>query len=646
MEFPQHSQQLLAALRSQRKRGFLCDCTVQVGSSRFLAHRAILAASSPFFTMFYSDSPGGSGESGSSNSCVTLDSDIVTAAAFGLLLDFVYEGVLQLDTSLPVEDVLAAASFLHMNEVVRVCKRRLKKLGPLAEADSTRSEESNGVQNLAEAGREHESDSGLEAGVDAAAECSNMVTIAAPPSSVSIATERGHLDSIKAENRVDVGLARTQTHIPLSPDLADTTQPGVDAPPLPPAGELGLASGLPTPASCGDVRVGLVCHGEGPMLCSPCSTTETHSINQQPSSSSSVVPVRQASGQTVIPLPQSESSHSPSPHQDEPQLPQYNTPVRILLETDHSPALGKLQQMHTLTNAHAVASHAQSVHSPTNPALSPLQHTYPQIRIHNSILLQHGSSGLLTTPQAQVTSNAPTGLEVETGDSGERVLSPSIRNRSSEPMTPGRARVEEEMMDRAVKVKEEAIVISDEDQEEEVESWKDRGLVMEVDDEFDDDIQREELTSSHSLPSNPHSLPQMIHHSHELLPSSFLLSSSPCGGLTPLSLPPPATQQRSENPPYFQDFQDTMGNFVEDVPTCGECGKTFSCAYTLRRHAIVHTRERPYVCRYCYRSYTQSGDLYRHIRKAHNHRQPTKLITGDLELLLPHKSPPPPPPLS
>lgn len=32
----------------------------------------------------------------------------------------------------------------------------------------------------------------------------------------------------------------------------------------------------------------------------------------------------------------------------------------------------------------------------------------------------------------------------------------------------------------------------------------------------------------------------------------------------------------------------------------------------------MHTRERPYECRYCLRSYTQSGDLYRHIRKAHN----------------------------
>lgn len=274
MEFPQHSQQLLSALRSQRQRGFLCDCTVLVGSSRFLAHRAVLASCSPFFHMFYSDSPGGN----STSSSVTLDSDIVTSAAFGLLLDFVYEGVLQLEESPPVEDILAAASFLHMNEVVRVCKRRLQRRGPLAEADSTRSEDSAGLKKAAETRREGGADNGTDLMMALAAGHSNPVTIAAPLLSLSIVTERGQLESVKSEQRTGAGSSETRVQTPLSPDLADTTQPGIDIPPLPPGREQvqGLITGQSAPASGCHIRLGTGGHGEGSTLCSPCSTTETY----------------------------------------------------------------------------------------------------------------------------------------------------------------------------------------------------------------------------------------------------------------------------------------------------------------------------------------------------------------------------------
>ncbi|KAM9849669.1 zinc finger and BTB domain-containing protein 3 isoform 2-T3 [Aulostomus maculatus] len=638
MEFPQHSQQLLSALRSQRQRGFLCDCTVLVGSSSFLAHRAVLASCSPFFHMFYSDSPGAN-SANSSSSSVTLDSDIVTAAAFALLLDFVYEGVLQLEKSPPVEDILAAASFLHMNEVVRVCKRRLQRRGPLAEADSTRSEESANVRKAVEIGREHGSNGGDEPVATMEAGRLNPVTMAAPSVLVSKMTDRSLLDSVKPECRTSGGSSVARVQTPLSPNLADTTQPGMDAPPLRPNGELvqGHTTRQSVPVCGSHIRL-----GSGSALCSPCSTTETYS-NQQPSSSSSsssassLVSESQAGSRSAVPPPQTDSSLLPSTHQDIARVPCESESVRGPSENDQSGTAGGEHQMVVLINTPALPSHSQ-----TRRTHLQLQRSHPQIQIQSAISLQHESPDFHpSTSQTQVLA----------GPVGEVGASLTLRGERSHPGV-SRYRTEDNN-GKNIKVKVEAIVISDEELEEINEGGREREPVMEVDDDFEDDIQEEELNSSQYLTSHPQGLLQMSSHSSDypfpLSPSSSSSGAGPSShensSVAASFIPPSSSaQQQSDSSAYFQDFQDSLGNFVEDVPTCDVCGKTFSCTYTLRRHAIVHTRERPYECRYCYRSYTQSGDLYRHIRKAHDHSLPAKRSKADVEHTIPPQPPPPPPP--
>ncbi|XP_068599450.1 zinc finger and BTB domain-containing protein 17 [Brachionichthys hirsutus] len=108
MEFPWHSGKVLEQLNRQRKQGLLCDCTFVVDGVDFKAHKAVLAACSVYFRTLFLDQKD------------VVHLDISNAAGLGQILEFMYTARLRLSPQ-NVEDVLAVANFLQMQEIVNAC---------------------------------------------------------------------------------------------------------------------------------------------------------------------------------------------------------------------------------------------------------------------------------------------------------------------------------------------------------------------------------------------------------------------------------------------------------------------------------------------------------------------------------------------
>ncbi|KFV75072.1 Zinc finger and BTB domain-containing protein 8A [Dryobates pubescens] len=119
MEISSHQFHLLEQLNEQRKQDLFCDCKILVEGKVFKAHRNVLFASSGYFKMLLSQ---GLKET-TQPTVVTFE--VFSPETFMVILDFVYSGVLSL-TGQNVIEVISAASYLQMTDILHVCKTFIK----------------------------------------------------------------------------------------------------------------------------------------------------------------------------------------------------------------------------------------------------------------------------------------------------------------------------------------------------------------------------------------------------------------------------------------------------------------------------------------------------------------------------------------
>ncbi|TRY60877.1 hypothetical protein DNTS_035145 [Danionella cerebrum] len=120
MEITSHYRQLLRELNEQRQHGILCDVCVIVEGKIFKAHKNVLLGSSRYFKTLYCQV-----KKGSEQQATITHLDIVTAQGFKTILDFMYSAHLAL-TSKNVIEVMSAASYLQMTDIVQACHSFIK----------------------------------------------------------------------------------------------------------------------------------------------------------------------------------------------------------------------------------------------------------------------------------------------------------------------------------------------------------------------------------------------------------------------------------------------------------------------------------------------------------------------------------------
>ncbi|NXL85075.1 ZBT8A protein, partial [Alectura lathami] len=119
MEISSHQFHLLEQLNEQRKQDLFCDCSILVEGKVFKAHRNVLFATSGYFKMLLSQS------SKDTSQPTVATFEVFSPETFMVILDFVYSGILPL-TGQNVIEVMSAASYLQMTDILNVCKTFIK----------------------------------------------------------------------------------------------------------------------------------------------------------------------------------------------------------------------------------------------------------------------------------------------------------------------------------------------------------------------------------------------------------------------------------------------------------------------------------------------------------------------------------------
>ena len=114
----EHANTLLFGIQGLRERQDLCDVTICAEDKDFLAHKVILAASSPYFHAMFTNNHRESVEN-------TIHLNGIDASTLELLLNFIYSSSLEIQEE-NVQNLLAGASWLQLPQVVDACCQFLK----------------------------------------------------------------------------------------------------------------------------------------------------------------------------------------------------------------------------------------------------------------------------------------------------------------------------------------------------------------------------------------------------------------------------------------------------------------------------------------------------------------------------------------